>query len=261
MDLTYWYLFPLGIIISAIVMSAGISGANFWIPVYLFILKLDPLISFWLALLTMVFGFGSGVTRNLHQRTVNWYLVKKYLIPTIPGAIIGSLLTAHLDANLLVIIFGIFVFIYGVFLLYNTIRSKQECQQHNTIYWKFGFMAGFLKGLIATGLGKIIVPCIWDHERIKNPAEVIGSTVLIIFIVDIVAALTRMNPVFVDALLNNSEQLIDIMTFVVPSVLIGGQLGPMAIKNVNKKALRIYISLMLILVSFFILGNVGSGGI
>jgi len=261
MDLIYWYLFPLGIIISSVVMSAGISGANFWIPVYLFILKLDPLISFWLALLTMGFGFGSGVIRNLYQQTINWYLVKKYLIPTIPGAIIGSLLTYYLDAELLVMIFGIFVFIYGAYLLYNTLISKQECQQHDSIHWKYGFAAGFLKGLIATGLGKIIVPCIWDHERIKNPAEVIGSTVLIIFIVDIVAALTRMNSSFVTALMDNSPQLLDIMIFVVPSVLIGGQLGPMAIKNVNKKALRIYISLMLILVSFFILGNVGSGGI
>jgi uncharacterized membrane protein YfcA len=185
--------------------------------------------------------------------------VKKYLIPTIPGAIIGSLLTNYLDAELLVIIFGIFVFIYGVYLLHSSLVSKQECKQHDTIHWKIGFAAGFLKGLIATGLGKIIVPCIWDHEKIKNPAEVIGSTVLIIFIVDIVAALTRMNSTFVTALLDNSPQLFDIMIFVVPSVLIGGQLGPMAIKNVNKKALRIYISLMLIMVSFFILGNVASG--
>ena len=112
MDITYWYLFPLGIIISAMAMSAGISGANFWIPVYLFILKLDPLISFWLALLTMVFGFGSGVIRNLYQHTVNWYIVRKYLIPVIPGAIIGAILTAYIGGNILVLIFGFFVFVY-----------------------------------------------------------------------------------------------------------------------------------------------------
>jgi len=96
MDITYWYLFPLGIIISAMAMSAGIPGANFWIPVYLFILKLDPLISFWVALLTMVFGFGSGVIRNLYQHTVNWYIVRKYLIPTIQGVIIGSILSGYM---------------------------------------------------------------------------------------------------------------------------------------------------------------------
>ena len=253
MDLTYWYLFPLGIIISAMAMSAGISGANFWIPVYLFILKLEPLISFWLALLTMVFGFGSGVIRNLYQHTVNWYIVRKYLSVTIPGAIIGSILTAYIDGNILVLIFGFFVLVYGAYLLITTLSSKKEPQKHSRIFWGLGFAAGFLKGLIATGLGKLIVPCIWNHEKIKHPSDVIGSTVVIIFIVDIVAALTRMNPVFVGALIENWPQLLDIMIFVVPSVVIGGQLGPRVIRNINAKWLRIYISLMLIFVSFLII--------
>ena len=83
-DLTYWYLFPVGLVIATLAMSAGISGANFWIPVYLICVKLDPLVTFWLALITMIFGFGSGVVRNIHQGTVNRYLVRQYLIPTIP---------------------------------------------------------------------------------------------------------------------------------------------------------------------------------
>ena len=238
---------------SAVAVSAGISGANFWIPVYLFILKLDPLISFWLALLTMVFGFGSGVIRNLYQHTVNWYIVKKYLIPVVPGAIIGSILTSYIEGRILVLIFGFFVFVYGIYLFITAILSKKEPQKHNRIFWELGFAAGFLKGLIATGLGKVIVPCIWNHEKIKHPSDVIGSTVVIIFIVDIVAALTRMNPVFVGALVGNWMQLIDIMIFVVPSVVIGGQLGPRVIRNVNAKWLKIYISLMLIFVSFLIM--------
>jgi len=230
--------------------------ANFWIPVYLFVLKLDPLTSFWLALLTMVFGFGSGVIRNLYQQTVNWYIVRKYLMPVIPGAIIGSILTSCIDVKILVIIFGFFVFIYGTYLLITTILPSKESQKHNRIFWELGFAAGFLKGLIATGLGKLIVPCIWNHERINHPSEVIGSAVVIIFIVDIVAAVTRMNPVFIGALVDNQATLVDIMIFVVPSVVIGGQLGPFAIRNVNTKWLRIYISLMLIFVSFLIANNI-----
>jgi len=37
---TYWYLFPVGIIIAILAISAGISGTNFWIPVYLIWLKI-----------------------------------------------------------------------------------------------------------------------------------------------------------------------------------------------------------------------------
>lgn len=260
MDFTYWYLFPIGIIISIMAMSAGISGANFWIPVYIFLLKLDPLISFWLALMTMVFGFGSGVIRNLYQRTVNWYMVRQYLVPAIPGAVIGSLLTSYIDGNILVLIFGSFVLIYGIYLLIVTLSTDHESRKHSRIFWEVGFMAGFLKGLIATGLGKLIVPGIWNHERIRHPSEVIGSVIVIIFIVDIVAALTRMNHDFVEVLIVNSSVLSGIMIFVLPSVVIGGQLGPCFIRNVNPKHLRIYISIVLIVVSMLVFSRViGSG--
>lgn len=63
-----------------------------------------------------------------------------------------------------------------------------------------GFIEGFLKGLIATGLSKLIVPRIWNHERIEHPSHAIGSAIVVIFIVDIVAAVTRMNPVLLDHL-------------------------------------------------------------
>jgi len=39
-DLTYWYLFPVGLVIATLAMSAGISGANFWIPVHIICVKL-----------------------------------------------------------------------------------------------------------------------------------------------------------------------------------------------------------------------------
>lgn len=252
MDLTFWYLFPIGIIIAIFSMSAGISGANFWIPVYLFLIKIDPLICFWIALITMIFGFGSGVIRNIYQGTVNWYMVKQYLIPTIPAAIIGSLLTAYVNENILILIFGSFIFIYGVYQLIVSVISKKGQPKHQKIYWELGFIAGFLKGLIATGLGKLITPGMWNHERIKSPSHVIGSTVVIILIVDLVAAITRMNPGFVNKLVENRDAIFNVMIFVLPSVVIGGQIGPQTIKNVDANRLKIYISILLIFVSMLI---------
>ena len=252
MDYTYWYLFPLGIIIATLAMSAGISGANFWIPVYLILIKLDPLISFWLALITMIFGFGSGVIRNVYQGSVNWYIVRQYLIITVPAAILGSLLTSYIDGNFLILIFGSFIFIYGMYMLKSCFTSQKAPEKHHKVFWGIGFMAGFLKGLIATGLGKLIVPGIWDHEKIDHPSQVIGSAVVIIFIVDIVAAVTRMNPGFVSGLVENRNILFNVLIFVLPSVVIGGQIGPRIIKDANAEQLKVYISVMLIFVSVLI---------
>ncbi|VVB84408.1 Sulfite exporter TauE/SafE [uncultured archaeon] len=253
MDLTYWYLFPIGMIIAILSMSTGISGANFWVPVYLFFIEVDPKIIFWLALLTAIFGFGSGVVRNIHQRTVNWYMVKQYLIPAVPATVIGSLLATYVDKKVLIFIFGSFILIYGTYLLIISINTSRNIQvRHNRIFWELGFIAGFIKGLIATGLGKLIVPGMWNHEKIKHPSQVIGSAVVIIFITDIVAALTRMNPVFVSGLIENRTTLISVLIFVIPSVVIGGQIGPRIIRNADVRRLKIFISLTLIFVSILI---------
>ncbi|RZN36611.1 MAG: sulfite exporter TauE/SafE family protein [Methanosarcinales archaeon] len=252
MEFTYWYLFPIGIVISIISMTSGISGANFWIPVYLFFIGLNPRIVFWLALLTMLFGFGSGVIRNVYQGTVNWYIVKQYLITTVPAAIVGSLLASYVNEKVLILIFGLFVFIYGLYQLISSSNTQKAKVKHQKIFWEVGIIAGFLKGLIATGLGKLIVPGMWNHERIGHPSEVIGSAVVIIFIVDIVAALTRMNPVFVNELVDNRTALMSVLIFVLPSVVIGGQIGPQIIRNVDVNRLKIFISLTLIFVSILI---------
>ena len=54
--LHYWFLLSVGIAIAALVMSAGVSGATLWVPVYLLRLKLDAPVAFWLGSLTMLFG-------------------------------------------------------------------------------------------------------------------------------------------------------------------------------------------------------------
>ncbi len=252
MDLTYWYLFPIGIFIAILSMSAGISGANFWIPVYLFFIELDIKIVFWLALLTMIFGFGSGVVRNTYQGTVNWYIVKQYLIPTVPAAVFGSLLTSYVNEKVLIFIFGSFILIYGTYQLIVSITSQKVPIKHQRVFWELGFLAGFLKGLIATGLGKLIVPGMWNHEQIEHPSQVIGSAVVIIFIVDIIAAMTRMNSVFVGGLIENRTILINVLIFVLPSVVIGGQIGPRIIRDADVKHLKIFISMASIFVSILI---------
>ncbi|MBN1763263.1 MAG: sulfite exporter TauE/SafE family protein [Methanomicrobia archaeon] len=190
--LTYWYLFPVSIGIAILAMSAGISGSNFWIPVYLIWLKIEPKTGFWLALLTMIFGFGSGVIKNLKQETINWYLVKQYLKITIPAGIFGTVLVPFAPAQLLIVIFASFVLLYGASTIYRCCNGMaEEAESHETIYWARAALAGFIKGLIATGLGKLILPAVLGHRKIKSPAEAVGSTVVVIFVVNIVAVLFR----------------------------------------------------------------------
>jgi uncharacterized membrane protein YfcA len=247
---TYWYLFPVSIVIAILAMSAGISGSNFWIPVYLIWLKIEPKTGFWLALLTMIFGFGSGIIKNVKQETINWYIVKRYLSITIPAGILGTLLVPFAPAQVLIIIFAVFVFIFGVSTIYRCCNQHEEEEEsHETIYKGRAALAGFLKGLIATGLGKLILPGILGHKKIKSPAEAVGSTVVVIFIVNIVAVLFRLNPSFISVLALQATTIVHIMIWVAPGVIIGGQVGPEIAQRLSSRYMKGYVGGLLIFVS------------
>jgi uncharacterized membrane protein YfcA len=258
--LTYIYLFPLGIIISICAMSAGISGSNFWIPVYLIGLGIDPKTTFWLALLTMVLGFGSGIIRNLKQKTVNWPIVQRYLKIAVPFAVLGSLLVPFAPVNVLLVLFASFVLIYGAFLVHrfgfsSTGKDSVYPEHHDKICWIRAASGGFLKGLIASGTGKLIMPCILRDRGIRSPAEAVGSTVVIIFIVNIFAVVFRLTPDFISILAAQRDMIVSLMIWVAPGVIIGGQIGPSIARRFSERGIRIYVGILLIIISLLIYGR------
>jgi uncharacterized membrane protein YfcA len=262
--LTYFYLLPLAIVVAILVTSVGISGSNFWIPIYILLLGIDPKTSFWLALLTMLFGFGSGVVKNVMQTTINWSIAKQYLKIAVPSAILGTLLVPFAPANLLLEIFGTFVIIYGVFLIlrFGLFYKKNESavpDMEEKIYWIRAAIAGFMKGLIATGTGKIIMPCVLKHCKIQSPAEAVGTTVLIIFVVNLFAAVFRLTPDFISVLSEQENLIFTIMLWVIPGVIIGGQLGPVVARKLSERGIRFYVGILLVFVGLLIYLRTYSG--
>lgn len=254
--LTYCYLFPVAVVIAILAMSAGISGTNFWIPVYLIWLGIEPRTSFWLGLLTMIFGFGSGILRNLYQKTINWYIVKEYLKITVPASILGTLLVPFAPVKLLLSLFAGFILLYGAYLVqrYWFYRKGKlpEPEDHEKIYRGRAFIAGFLKGLIATGLGKLIVPGIIGHKKIRSPAEAVGSTLVVIFVVNGCALLFRLTPDFLSVLAAQKSLLFNIMIWVAPGVVLGGQIGPAVARKLSVQGMRLYVGSLLIGISLLI---------
>jgi len=264
--LTYLYLLPLGVVVAILATSAGISGSNFWIPIYFLWLRIDPKTSFWLALITTLCGFGSGTVKNMLQTSINWSIAKQYLKIAVPSAILGALLVPFAPANLLLKIFGSFVIIYGVFLIFRFglfyKRKRNESvipDKEEKIYWIRAAIAGFLKGLIATGTGKIIMPCILKHCKIQNPTEAVGSTVFIIFVVDLFAVVFRLTPDFITVLSGQGNLILAIMLWVAPGVIIGGQLGPVVAGKLSERGIRFYVGILLVFVGLLIYLRTFSG--
>src|SRR5262245_63234935 len=97
MSADYWYLLPAGFGIAVLAMSSGISAGNFWVPVYLLWAKFEPPLAFWMALASMLCGYGSGVARNLRQGTLDRQVILQYLPFTVPGALVGGYVAPALD--------------------------------------------------------------------------------------------------------------------------------------------------------------------
>lgn len=251
----YWFLLPVGVLIAALAMSSGIAGSNFWIPVYLLWLGLEPRVAFWVSLLTMLFGFGSGVWRNLRAGTIEWYLVRRYLAIAGPAAVAGALGSTRAPVSGLLLAFAAFVLIYGARLLVEFVRTGgrgDEPEPHRRIRWPVGALAGVLQGGIASGSGTLLMPAILHHRRIRHHAEAVGSTVALVFALSLLAVLFRVDARLLGALVEQAGEIASIMLFAAPGVVVGGQLGPRLAQRLPRRYLRPYLGVLLIVVGVLV---------
>src|SRR6266849_5484807 len=247
----FWFLFPLAILIAVFAMATGVSGANFWAPVYLLWLRLDPQLGFWLSLVSMIFGFSSGLTRNLRQGTVNFFLFRQYLKVVLPLTMLGALIAPSIRPRWLFLAFAVFVFVYSTRLLLGLVRGGGDAalSKDELMHWGVAALGGFLTGLITVGLGKLILPYCLRHERCHSPAEAVGTTVALVFAASLCASLVRLTPPLLQVLRTDYRQLLSILLFVVPGVFIGGQLGPRVAYRFNLPSLRSLLVGVLYLIS------------
>ena len=249
-----WFLFPLGIGIAILAISSGINGSNFWIPVYIIWLGFDAKTAFWLGLLTMIFGFGAGVWKNVRANLIQWFLARQYLKVCIPLSVLGGILSTQVSHDLVLTAFGVFITAFGFYRILQQFRpGGTAVEQHDRVYWGVGAIGGFLIGFITTGLGKLLCPCLMNHRQIHHHAEAVGTTVTIAFVVNFFALGSRMDATLVQTLVQDQAVLIATMLFVVPGVIIGGHFGPLVAQKLERAHLQTYSGVLLVLVGALIL--------
>jgi uncharacterized membrane protein YfcA len=250
-------------------MSSGISAGNFWVPVYLLWARFEPPLAFWMTLATMLCGYGSGVARNLCQRTLDRRIIIQNLPVAVPAALFGGYLAPSLNVSWLILLFGMFVLGYGVRMFVQATlgaglhppsppsppsgeggkaRLVTDIRERVT-----GLLGGILLGLITVGLGELLLPRLLAGRKSVSPAEIVGSTVLVIFVTSLAAALVRLNGPFLAALGEQRTTLLGAMLFAGPGVILGGQLGPMVARRLDVRALRWYVATILLLVGLLML--------
>jgi uncharacterized membrane protein YfcA len=122
------------------------------VPIYLLWLNIDPLTGFWLSLISMIFGSIGGLVAHSRQKTINYSIAKKYLLITIPFAVLGTMIIPYLKVVYLLIAFGTFVLAYSLILLFKAFKKLEIVKEkYNKINFIAAAIGGFSTGLISVG--------------------------------------------------------------------------------------------------------------
>lgn len=113
----YWFMFPVALGIATLANATGIEGATFFSPVLMLILRLEPRIAIGAALITEVFGFGSGVSAYMRRKLIDYRLASQFLLITVPLAAIGAYFAGQISPVILKSIFGFGLLVVGIVFL------------------------------------------------------------------------------------------------------------------------------------------------
>jgi uncharacterized protein len=275
----FWYLLPLSIIIATIAMSSGVGGAVFFSPLFMLALKLEPTIAIGSALVTELFGFSSGLIAYYKAKLIDFELAKGLLMFSIPAAILGTYYSDAVPPVVLKTIFAVGLIFIG-FQLYSSWR-KEEREKHEVEFLQefedtyeseltdsqgnvyhyticnkgmgrmFAAIGGVFFGMISVGLAEL-----QEYHlvaRCKVPTAVsVGTSVFVLVVTALVASIGH----FYEFAKEGPEvmtQVLNVIIFTIPGVMIGGQIGPKLQKSIPEDKMKIAISLLFVLIGGFML--------
>ena len=280
MTLEYWYLFPISILIATIAMATGIGGAVFFSPLFMLALRLEPSVAVGTALATELFGFSSGLVAYWKRRLIDLRLGRALLMVSVPAAIVGSLFADALPPIALKAVFAVGIVFIGSQLYASHRREEkeklngdieQEAREHHesvlvdsagkeyryTVCNKdqglvFAGIGGALLGMISVGLAELQEYHLLARCRVPSPVAV-ATSIFVVVISVLVASLGHFYRLATSADAGILTQVLSIVAFTIPGVIVGGQIGPMVQARLNPDIAKVGIAILFIAVGIFML--------
>ena len=283
MSIEYWYLFPISILIATIAMASGIGGAVFFSPLFMLVLKLDPAVAIGIALMTELFGFSSGVYAYWRRRLIDFKLGRRLLVFSIPAAVVGSFSTELFPAAILKTIFAVGIIFIG-WQLYSSYRQgekegldkqiaegsreKSETvlidaagnEYRYTIANKnegrvFAAIGGWFLGMISVGLAELQEYELLVRCRVPSPVAV-GTSIFVVVVTVFIASIGHLYNFATSADSSVLTQVLASVTFNIPGVVVGGQIGPVVQARVDPDVTKVGIAFLFVAVGILMLTTV-----
>lgn len=263
-----WWLFPASVFIATTAMASGVGGAVFFSPIFLLILGLKPEVAIGTALLTELFGFGSGLVAYIRSQRIDYRLAGDLLRFSVPGAIAGVLLAEHIPDAALKGVFGAGILLLG-YQLYSSWRSDHNADhgphadldsgdhdqrivdrdgnvfeysvRNRSVGRTFAAVGGAFLGMISVGLAELEEYELTARCRVPTPVAV-ATSIFVVVVTVFVAVLGHGRAFLAHADAGAIEQVLSIAAFTVPGVLIGGQTGPIVGGKLDPAFLKVAIA-------------------
>ncbi len=279
--LELWYLFPASVLIATVAMASGVGGAVFFSPLFIIVLGLPPSVAVGTALVTELFGFSSGLYAYWNRRLIDFKLGTALLLFSVPGAVVGSLSTGLFSADVLQSIFAVGIIFLGS-QLYVSYRQEERVRLDNdvqdaarldyesvlrdragheyryTVCHKnrgrmFAVVGGAFLGMISVGLAELQEYHLVAKCQVPSPVAV-GTSVFVVVVSVLIASLGHFYNFVTEADSTVLSQVLNIVVFTIPGVVIGGQIGPLLQARLNPDVVKVGISFLFIGVGVFMLG-------
>ena len=263
MDWSLWWLFPVAILIAAVANGAGIGGATFFSPLFVIVLGLEPAIAVGAALVTEVFGFGSGVLAHQRAGAIDWRLVRLLASVSVPAAIAGSIIAGVAPETLLKVVLAVGLFGIAITFLRHHDPEKEDAEisvgvgvadpstrrrivtaDHHVYEYKVcrttegrtgAGIGGLFVGLISTGLGEANSYTLVQRCRVPSRIAVAVS-VTTVALTALAASISHAID-FATTPGADTGEILSIVAFTIPGVTIGGQLGPYVVGRIPEQRL------------------------
>ena len=121
----------------------GFGGALISLPFLLFVMPLPDAIAY----ITIFYAIASPIHMYKEWKLIDQKLIKKLLITSIIGVVIGGLVLMYSQPSILKKALGVFIILFVI----NKSLSKNSYTFPSKVEYLFGFLGGFFAGLFSTG--------------------------------------------------------------------------------------------------------------
>ncbi|MGE0256497.1 MAG: TSUP family transporter [Alphaproteobacteria bacterium] len=257
----YWFMLPVGVAVATTAMLTGISGAALMVPVLVIGLPaLGPAyalestsLSVGAALIIQAAGFASGLFGYWRRRLVDVACAVPFLLFAVPAAAVGAAALAAFgqhDAAIkgayailmltlcpMLLLRGRAATAVGAAVAVDATSGGHErtLTARDGRVWHYAVprpgagggaltaLGGFLTGLVAVGMGEVLVPQLLRRHRLPPPVAAAVS-VFVVIVATLTAALVYTASLAVAA--GTVTLPWHLLVWAMAGVVLGGQLGP-----------------------------------